>query len=106
MASGIIETPEDDVFLIEDDFDEDDGCDHDDYDADILTGRAMCHRCGHAWWQTAGEIEREARHQAAYQEWVAEQERPWNRFKEWLSGFRPRFRRRTSVSLQDDEIPF
>lgn len=53
--------------LIEDD------CDHDDYEVDILTGRATCNRCGHRWFQTLEEMEREARRKDAYAEWEAAQ---------------------------------
>lgn len=37
---------------------DDDGkrpCDHDDYDLDILTGRATCNMCGDRWW--ASDVE-------------------------------------------------
>jgi hypothetical protein len=34
-------------------------CDHEDYEADIITGIATCPNCGHWWIQTAEEIERE-----------------------------------------------
>lgn len=39
--------------------DTDDVCDHDDYDTDILSGRAHCYRCGAAWWLTDKELSRE-----------------------------------------------
>lgn len=37
---------------------DDDFCDHEDYDADILTGRAHCYRCGEAWWMTDDQLRR------------------------------------------------
>lgn len=41
-----------------DDYEEDE-CQHDDYEADILIGRATCNCCGHWWWQTREEIDAE-----------------------------------------------
>ena len=38
-----------------------DECDHEDYEVDILTGRATCNMCGHSWWQSPEEIEAECR---------------------------------------------
>jgi hypothetical protein len=69
-----------------DDFDDDpdpDFCDHEDYEPDIINGRAMCHQCGHTWWMTEAEIDAEIARIRAYDEWQREQERPWNRFKGW-----------------------
>lgn len=43
-----------------------DQCDHEDYDADILTGIATCGRCNHRWHQTADEIARERDAQIAW----------------------------------------
>lgn len=40
---------------------DDDFCDHDDYDADILTGRAHCYRCGEAWWLSDEQLRHEIR---------------------------------------------
>lgn len=31
-------------------------CDHEDFDVDILTGRAECDRCTHSWTMTAAEF--------------------------------------------------
>jgi hypothetical protein len=42
-------------------------CDHEDYDADILTGLATCGRCGHRWTQTAEEIAREREAEIAFE---------------------------------------
>ena len=33
-------------------------CDHDDYDIDILTGRASCNMCDYRWWATEAQIKR------------------------------------------------
>lgn len=83
---------------------ESDFCTHEEYDSDILTGRATCASCGHTWWQSAEEIEAEIERIRRYDEWEAEQRRPWNRFREWLREHMPRRpRRRPEV---DDGIPF
>jgi hypothetical protein len=50
---------EDDYPYDDDDWREDDPCDHDEHDVDILTGRAHCWRCGEAWWLTSDELKRE-----------------------------------------------
>ena len=81
-------------------------CDHDDSELDILTGRASCYRCGHRWRATADEIESRSAQEHAYAEWVAEQERPWNRFREWFSDVWSSLKRRVRRSPADDEIPF
>ena len=84
-----------------------DECDHEDYEADILTGRATCNRCDHAWWQTPEEISAETERIHRYYEWVEDQERPWTRFKEWAGGWwdrlKPRWPKRAPVS---DDLPF
>lgn len=59
----------------EDDFDDFDICDHEDYDADILTGYATCARCGEKWIQTAEELKREREAQAAWDRQCEEWER-------------------------------
>lgn len=38
---------------------EDDPCDHDDYDVDLLAGRACCYRCGEAWWLSNEQLKKE-----------------------------------------------
>ena len=55
-----------------DDEDLSEHCDHEDYDADILTGVATCGLCGARWHQTAEEIEREAEAQKHYDEFCAD----------------------------------
>ena len=56
--------------------DEPDECDHEDYDVDILTGRAHCYRCGDAWWLTGDQLSQEHRWQAEqYEAIVAEEDR-------------------------------
>lgn len=63
-----------------------DECDHEDADVDVGDGRAHC-RCGHSWYLSAAELACEHKRIAAYAEWEAEQQRPWNRFKEWTRGW-------------------
>ena len=96
-----------------------DDCDHTEYEIDTIMGRAECH-CGHTWWLSDAEVSAELQRQADYWEWCEEQERPWNRFKEWarnrLRGLKIRLlygvkirwpRRRPPASLDlTDEIPF
>ena len=48
-----------------------DECDHEEYEADILTGVATCGMCGHRWHQTPQDIERENERRAAYEKWKA-----------------------------------
>lgn len=61
----------------EDCWSDDDGpdCDHEDYEADILTGLATCGKCNHRWMQTPAEIERERVHAAEYDKMCAEWDR-------------------------------
>ncbi len=54
------------------DIDDDEPCDHDDEDVDILTGRAHCYRCGEARWLTDKELRREIEIQA--QMWMCFEE--------------------------------
>lgn len=55
--------------------DEDDFCDCEDYDIDLLEGRAHCFKCGRSWWMSAEEITRELRWQASMIEEAEENER-------------------------------
>lgn len=80
-------------------------CDHDDYDADILTGRAHCHRCGHAWWMTSEEFDCEIARIRDYNAWERRQRflEPFRRVAAWLRSLWPRRRKPADI---DDEIPF
>jgi hypothetical protein len=51
-----------------------DECDHEEYEVDILLGRAQCCRCPHSWYQSEDEVRREIERIAAYDEYVAELE--------------------------------
>lgn len=86
-----------------------DDCDHEDYEADILTGMASCGRCGHRWMQTAQEIERERQAQIAYdamcEAWEREQRSLSYLLRRWVNRVRDAIwpRRRAEAH---DEIPF
>jgi hypothetical protein len=88
---------------------EDDFCDHDDRDIDVLTGRWSCYRCGETGWASSQQIQAEIEHQAAYAEYEGRE----NRRQWWRDLFGPitapfrrwRWRRRHPIEL-DDEIPF
>ncbi len=47
-----------------------DDCWHEEADIDILTGRALCPVCGHAWWASDEEIEAQATYEREYAEHV------------------------------------
>lgn len=87
------------------DFDEEDPCDHDDEDMDILSGRAFCWRCGSSRTLSDYEIKAQAAHEVAY----ARMEAKWNRWrwwrdlKDWCQSWLPR---RRPVAASDDDIPF
>lgn len=93
-----------------DDSDDDDFCDHDDYDTDLLNGKCQCYRCGHSWYATTEQIDRELRFQSEYAEAM---EREYRR--EWWTTLPARilgklmspFQRWHDRRLPDDDgIPF
>ena len=89
-----------------DDREDDYPCDHEDHDVDLLEGRARCYRCGESWFLSEADYTHYADMQAHWDAWCAEQERPWTRFKAWLSGWRywrPWPRKPADL---DDELPF
>lgn len=99
------------------DYDDYDDCDHEDYEIDILTGRASCNRCEHHWYPTAAEIDAEITRQANYHEDCERWERQQRRREFWQKVTYPirwpiyrlleRAWPRKSLSvLTDDEIPF
>lgn len=59
---------------------DDDLCDHDDYDTDLLSGRCQCWRCGETWYATGEEIDRELRFQSEYHEAMEREDR-----RQWWS---------------------
>lgn len=89
-------------------YDDEDPCDHEEYEADIMTGRATCTMCGYAWWQTTEESAAESRRQAEYGEWAGDQERPWTRFKEWAREWWHRIKLRWPARKSPvvDDLPF
>lgn len=103
----------------DDDFDydrDDDPCDHDDYDTDLLDGRCHCYRCGESWYASAAEIDAELRYQSEYAEAMEREDRRqwWNdliyavlhplQTIHWKLAQRGWFR--TSPAITDDDIPF
>jgi hypothetical protein len=85
-----------------------DECEHEEYEIDIVTGRAECQYCSHAWWASRAEIDAEQDRQAAYWEWTQRQEHWWysriDRVKDW---WRSLWRRHSITQATiDDEIPF
>lgn len=94
-----------------DDYEEGPECDHDDYESDILTGDAYCYRCNYRWIMSADEVAAEVERIRRYDEWQREQERPWNRFKEWVARKADRLSDRWRrlwypKTVPDDDIPF
>lgn len=95
---------------------EDDPCDHDEYEVDILDGRCWCDRCGHRWYATDEQVEREIERQAAYTEYEERENRkqwwrdrfdfilyPINRLRWKLQHLRWHWQRKPVL---DDDIPF
>lgn len=89
-----------------DQWDEDDlePCDHDDYDVDLLEGRATCGRCGESWAMSNASIDRYLAMLAEYDRWDRQQRHPLTRLRQWIVDLWSRVRR-PSVA-DDDEIPF
>ena len=93
---------------------DDDPCDHEDYETDILNGRCWCHKCDEVWYATAEEISRQIQHEAEYHEWECKQQRHEFWRKLTLPIRWPIFRlleriwpRKASRILADnDDIPF
>jgi hypothetical protein len=88
-------------------------CDHDDYEIDILTGRAECCMCPHSWYVTSEDVSREIERQARYyDDMEREERRQWWRDKTYpvrMFVFRILERiwpRKSCSILNDDEIPF
>ncbi len=90
----------------EDDYDEEDPCDHEDREIDILDGRARCPRCGESWWATNDEVLEQVDHEARYAEYEEQENRRqwwrdgWETVKSWFRWRKP------SRFVSDDDIPF
>ncbi len=85
-----------------------DGCDHEDYDIDIIDGRARCRKCGDSWYATDEEVLSTIDAMSAHDRYMEEENRKqWWRDLWWrvTAPFRWR-RRRRPVTVADDEIPF
>lgn len=88
-----------------DDDEGEDGCCHEEYEADILTGIARCTMCGERWMQTPEERQREQERQAEYDkmclEWEQDQARDFDpaAYRRAMVGDKPQ-------TFADDEIPF
>jgi hypothetical protein len=63
----------------DDQFD-DDPCDHDDHETDLLDGRCRCWHCGESWYATTEQIDRELRLQSEYHEAMEREDR-----RQWWS---------------------
>lgn len=91
----------------DDDYDEPE-CDHEDFDIDILDGRARCNRCSESWHATEDEIRAQIEHMARYAEYEEREERRqwwrdlWDRIKSPFQRLRPVKR----GPILDDDIPF
>ncbi len=87
-------------------YSDDDYCDHEDYDIDILEGRAHCYRCGQWWYLTGDELDKHLRLQSEYDAAMYREFRRentwWKRVIRWLAF---KFRNRAEVSIYD-EVPF
>lgn len=94
---------------------DDDPCDHEDYETDILDGRCRCDRCGHSWYATAAEIDRELRFQSEYAEAMEREDRHqwwsdlWWAVRHPLATIHWELCKRgwfRKSAANDDEIPF
>lgn len=58
----------DEFYDYDDYYVEDEPCGHEDYDVDLLAGRACCYRCGEAWWLSDEQLRKEI--ELAAQMWI------------------------------------
>lgn len=92
--------------------DGEDYCDHEDYEADIVTGDATCCHCNHRWIMTIEQVNAEIDRQREYDEWQRDMERPSYRIRRWFRDRRDDIRWRwqrlwkPKPTCLDDEIPF
>ena len=87
----------------------DEPCDHEDYDIDILDGRARCDRCGESWYASNEEVLAMVDHMARYAEYEEqENRRQWWRdiYYKFTAPLRPFRRWRARRSGYNDDIPF
>lgn len=86
--------------------DRENSCDHEDYDVDIVTGRASCNNCLANWYVGDDEIQRQIEHEAAYYENMEREcRRQWWRdlWASIRSVFPPRKR---LAAIDEDDVPF
>lgn len=93
--------------------DEPDECYHEDYESDILSGRATCNICGHSWWQSGEEIQSEIDRIRECDEWQRRERKReiWRRLTDPVRWSLYRllsliWQRKSLAALTDDEIPF
>ncbi|OAF05488.1 hypothetical protein AYJ54_00855 [Bradyrhizobium centrolobii] len=98
----------DDWKLASPDYEDEEPCDHEDHETDILDGRCRCYRCGHSWYATATDIDRELRFQSEFAEAMEREERRqwWSDLYYKMTPFLRPWRRWRARNQYDDEIPF
>jgi hypothetical protein len=91
--------------MTDDDYEDEDPCDHDEYEIDCLSGRAYCDRCHHSWYASNEEIAAEQKRIEDY--WEAENRANrlmwWRDLWERIRSIIPRRKRTINV---DDDLPF
>jgi hypothetical protein len=99
----------------DEEYDSEDQCDHDDYDVDIVTGRASCSNCLAHWYVRDEEIQRQIEHEATYHEHMERENR-----RQWWSDLFYNLRHPLRAAhwqlqkrgwlqhraISDDDIPF
>lgn len=90
-----------------------DECDHEEYESDILTGRAECCKCPHTWYLSDDALRAEQERISEYNEWQRRESRRefWRKLTypiRWtvyrvLNRIWPR---KACGMLDDSEIPF
>ena len=65
----------DEIDEYEDLFGDEDPCDHEDHDTDLLDGRCSCWRCGETWYATTEQIDAQLRFESEYYEMMEREER-------------------------------
>lgn len=75
-------------------------CDHEEFDYDILTGRAFCNYCDHQWWLTEAQLKAMESAVLEYDRMMRRERRwwriAWRTLADWLVSFR----------VDSDEVPF
>ena len=85
---------------------EDEPCDHEDYDINIVDGRASCHRCGESWYASEEEILNVIDGMAAYAQYEERENRRQGWRDIWYSVKSFFSRRRPKQTVTDDDLPF